>query len=90
MISELILKYFDPTKEITIEMDASDYAIGAVCSQPDDANVLHPLGYYSRKLNTAELNYNIHHKELLAIIEALNKWGMYCKSTPHTINILSD
>jgi hypothetical protein len=37
-----------------------------------------------------ELNYDIHDKELLAIIEALNKWGTYCKSTPHMINILSD
>jgi hypothetical protein len=90
MISEPILKHFDPTREITIKMDASDYAIGAVCSQPDDANVLHPLGYYCRKLNTAELNYDIHDKELLAIIKVLNKWGTYCKGTPHTINILSD
>jgi hypothetical protein len=90
MISEPILKHFDPTKEITIETDTSDYAIGAVCSQPDDANVLHPLGYYSRKLNTVELNYDIHDKELLAIMEALNKWGTYYMSTPRTINILSD
>jgi hypothetical protein len=82
MISKLILKHFDPTKEITIEMHISDYAIGAVCSQPDNANMLHPWGYYSRKLNTAELNYNIYNKELLAIFEVLNKWGTYCKSTP--------
>jgi hypothetical protein len=71
-------------------MDTSDYAIGAIYSQPDDANILHPLGYYSRKRNTTELNYDIHNKELLAIIEALCKWYTYCKSTPHTINILSD
>jgi hypothetical protein len=90
MISEPILKHFDPTKEITITMDVSDYAIGAVCSQPDDANILHPLGYYSLKLNSTELNYDIHDKELLAIIEALSKWDTYCRSIPYTINILSD
>jgi hypothetical protein len=45
--SEPILKHFDPTKEITIEMDVSDYAIRAVCSQPDNTNMLYPLGYYS-------------------------------------------
>jgi hypothetical protein len=73
MISEPILKHFDPTKEITIQTDTSDYAIGAICSQLDDANILHPLGYYSQKLKSAELNYNIHDKELLAIIEALSK-----------------
>jgi hypothetical protein len=90
MVSEPILRHFDPTRAIIIETDASDYAIGAVCSQPDDANILHPLGYFSRKLKSAELNYDIHDKELLAIVDALNKWSTYCKSTPHTIMILSD
>jgi hypothetical protein len=37
-----------------------------------------------------ELNYDIHDKKLPAIIEAFNKWGTYCKSTPHMINILLD
>jgi hypothetical protein len=73
-----------------LETDASDYAIGAVCSQPDNSNVLHPLGYFSPKLKDAELNYDIHDKELLAIVEALNKWSTYCKSTKHSIRILSD
>jgi hypothetical protein len=90
IISKLILKHFDPTKEITIEIDTLDYTIRAVCSQLDNVNVLNPLGYYSQKLNNTELNYNILDKELLAIIEVLNKWGTYCKSTPHMINILSD
>jgi hypothetical protein len=90
MLSEPILQHFDPTRAITIEMDASDYAIGAVCSQSDDANILHPLGYFSRKLKSAELNYDIHDKELLAIVDALDKWSTYCKSTPHTSTILSE
>jgi hypothetical protein len=52
--------------------------------------VLHPLGYFSRKLKDAQLNYNIHDKELLAIIDALNKWSTYCKSMEYKITILSD
>jgi hypothetical protein len=58
--------------------------------QLDDANILHPLGYFSRKLKTAELNYDIHDKELLAIVDILDKWNTYCKSTLHTIMIPSD
>jgi hypothetical protein len=54
-------------------MDASDYAIGAVCLQPDNIGILHPMRYFSQKLKDAKLNYNIHHKELLAIIDSLNK-----------------
>jgi hypothetical protein len=90
MISEPILQHFDPDRQLMLETDASDYAIGAVCSQPDNSDVLHPLSYFSRKLRNAELNYDIHNKELLAIVEALNKWSTYCKSTKHSIRILSD
>jgi hypothetical protein len=71
-------------------MDESDYTIGMVCSQPDDLGILHPLGYFSQRLKEANLNYDIHDKELLAIIDGLNKWSTYCKSTHHTITILSD
>jgi hypothetical protein len=34
------------------------------------------------------LNYDIHNKELLAIINALNKCSTYCKSIEHKITIL--
>jgi hypothetical protein len=52
---------------------ASNYGIGAICLQPDDANVPHPLGYDSRTLKDRELNYDIHDKELLAIVEAVRR-----------------
>jgi hypothetical protein len=90
ILSEPILQHLDPTRAITIEMDASDYAIGAVCSQPDDVNILHLLGYFSQKLKSVERNYDIHNKELLAIMDALDKWGTYCRRIPHMIVILSD
>jgi hypothetical protein len=90
MISQPILQHFDPDRPLTLETDASDYAIGAVCSQPDASNVLHPLAYFSWKLKDAELNYDVHDKELLAIVEALDKWSTYCKSIKHSIQILSD
>jgi hypothetical protein len=90
MVSEPILQYFNPTRAITIKTDASDYAIGAICSQPDNANILYLLGYFSWKLKSTELNYDIQDKELLAIIDALDKWSTYCKSILHMIMILSD
>jgi hypothetical protein len=73
MISQPILQHFDPDRPLTLETDASDYAIGAVCSQPDASNVLHPLAYFSWKLRDAELNYDVYDKELPAIVEALDK-----------------
>ena len=90
MITEPILQHFDPAKPVTIETDASDYAIGAVCSQPDENGVLHPVAYHSRKLKDPERNYDIHDKELLAIVDALRKWDTYCKATGPKIEILTD
>jgi hypothetical protein len=90
MISQPILHYFDPARPLILEMYASDYAIGAVYSQPDNLGILHPLGYFSRKLKDAELNYDIHDKELLAIMDSLQKWSTYCKSIQHPTTILTD
>jgi len=90
MITEPILQHFDPEQPVTIETDASDYAIGAICSQPDAKGILHPVAYYSRKLKDPECNYDIHDKQLLAIVNALRKWDTYCKTTGPKITILTD
>jgi hypothetical protein len=60
----------DPEKETTIETDASNYAIGARITQPGLDGKPRPVAFYLQKLIQAELNYNIHNKELLAIVIA--------------------
>jgi len=90
MTTEPILQHFDPECPVTIETDASDYAIGAICSQPDENGILHPVAYYSQKLKDPERNYDIHEKELLAIVNALRKWDTYCKTMGPKITILTD
>jgi len=47
MVTEPILQHFDLERPVPIETDASDYAIRAICSQPDDNGILHPVAYYS-------------------------------------------
>lgn len=68
--TEPILAIFDPNKTVTVETDASDKALGACLSQPDDNGKRRPVTYLSRKFTPPELNYEIHDKELLAIVEA--------------------
>ena len=60
--------HYNPNKEVTLETDALDHVIGACISQKDSDGKLRPIAYFSKKLSLAELNYNIHDKELLAII----------------------
>jgi len=69
-----ILAHFNPAKEVIIETDASDFAIGAILSQRDEERRLHLVAFHSRKFQPAEINYEIHNKELLAIVDAFKHW----------------
>ena len=71
--SQSILVSFDPKKPITLETDASDRAIEACISQPDDKGCLQPVAFYSRKFLSAEMSYEIHDKELLAIVDTFKQ-----------------
>jgi len=64
-----ILSHFDAQKPVIIETNTSDYAIGAILSQRDSEGRLHPVAFHSRKFQPAEINYEIHDKELLAIVD---------------------
>jgi hypothetical protein len=68
-----ILKYFDPSLKVIIETDASNFATGCILSQKHNGR-LHPVAFHSRKMEPAEKNYNIHDKELLAVVEAFKHW----------------
>jgi len=50
-----ILTHFDPEKPVVIETDTLDFAIGAVLSQCDKENRLHPISFHSRKFQLAEI-----------------------------------
>jgi len=58
-----------------IEADSSDFTSRAVFSQqlPGEEK-WHPVAFYSKFLSPVERNYEIHDKEMLAIIHALEEW----------------
>ena len=84
-----ILGHFYPEREMVIETDASDFALGAILSQFQDKR-LHPVAFHSRKLNSAERNYEIHDKELLAILEAFMEWKHYLYRADKPITVYTD
>jgi len=57
-----------------IEADSSDFASGAILSQqlPREEK-WHPVAFYSKFLSLVEQNYEIHDKEILAIIYVLEE-----------------
>lgn len=84
-----ILRHYDPTLPTLIENDASDFAISAILSQYHD-KVLRPVAFMSRKMIPAELNYEIHDKELLAVVTAIKIWRHYLEGIHQPFIILSD
>ena len=73
-----------------IESDASDFAIGAILSQRDSENRLHPVAFHSGKFTPAEINYEIYDTEVLAIVDAFKHWRRYCEGATHQVEVYSD
>ena len=85
-----VLQHFNPTLPLTLITDASDYAFASILLQPDIKNLLHPVAYYSRKFTPAEINYEIHDKELLVIVDSFRDMRSWLIYSPHPISVFSD
>ncbi|KAK1920123.1 hypothetical protein P3342_002419 [Pyrenophora teres f. teres] len=77
---EPILATFDSERDTVLECDSSGYATGGVLSQYDEEGILRPCAYFSRKNNAHECNYEIHDKELLAVVRCLEEWDAELRS----------
>jgi hypothetical protein len=64
----------DPEKPFKLEVDASDYATGAILFQCNERGKPKPLGFHSKTLLKKEMNYNIYDKELMAMDRGLDVW----------------
>ena len=88
--SEPILIGADLSKMYEVETDVSDYALGGKIGQRDENGVLHPIAFFSRELHGPELNYQMHDKELMVIIEACNKWRHYLGGAQQQVRVYTD
>ena len=68
---ELVLVTLDIDKDMKVEADVSDFVIGGVLSMKYEDEKWRLVAYISKLLNKAERNYEIHDKEMLAIIRYL-------------------
>ena len=67
-----VLAYYDVTKPVTIQCDASRTGLGAALLQDG-----YQVAYSSRGLTATERNYARIEKELLAIVYACEKFDQY-------------
>ena len=64
----------DLDKEMRVEADALDYVTGRVLSMKCEDERWRPVAYISKSLSDTEKNYEIHDKEMLAVIRCLEAW----------------
>jgi len=73
-----------------METDALDYTLAAILLIVNKDNEVHPVAFHSCTFTVAELNYDIHDKELLAIFKAFKIWRHYLKGLAYPINVVID
>ena len=85
-----IFHHFDPKRHIRIEIDASGHAIDGVLSQltSDNLGQWYLVAFFSQKMIPAEIRYETHNNELLAIIEDFKTWRYYLEGSQHEVLVL--
>lgn len=85
-----ILAHFYYQNRTFVEIDASNWASGAVLFQTGTDGLKHPVAYFSSKHSPAESNCDIYDKELLAIIKFLEEWRPELSGLQEPFEIVTD
>jgi len=87
---EPVLAAPDIDKKMRMEVDALDYATGGVLSMECEDGLWRPVAFLSKSLNEMERNYEIHDKEMLAIIRGLEAWRHLLEEAQYKFEIWTD
>lgn len=85
-----MLTHWIPNSQIIIKADTSDYALNAILSTVADNDNIHSIAFHSHTFTTAEVNYDTHNKELLAIFKAFCVWLHYLEGSVLPIDVITD
>jgi len=88
--TEPVLAIPDIDREMRVEANASDYAIGGVLSTKREDGKWRSVAFISKLLNAIEWNYEIHDKEMLAVIRCLEAWRHYLEGAKLKFKIWTD
>ena len=84
-----ILAFPDLDCKFRLELDASDYATGAVLSIEKDG-IWHSVAFSSHSMTPQEQNYLVADKEMLSVIQALEQWHHYLEGARHKFAVVHD
>ena len=84
------LYHYHPEYDTKVETDASDGVVAGVLSQNQPNGSWCPVAFFSKVLSGSELNWEIHDKELYAIVVAFDKWRSELASAHSQVQVYSD
>jgi len=73
-----------------VEADASNFATGGVLSIKCKDNKWRLVAYISKSLNETKRNYEIHDKEMLAVIRCLEAWRHFLEGSQSKFEVWTD
>jgi len=85
-----VLYHWAPDLPMTVETDASDYAIAGILSITTPDLEICPIAFHSCSLHNAERNYDTHNKELLAVFDCYKAWHHYLEGSGNLIDMVMD
>ena len=80
----------DLDKKMQMEVDAFNYATSEVLSMECEDKLWRLVAFLSKSLNEMERNYEIHDKEMLAIIRELEAWRHLLEGAQFKFEIWTD
>ena len=80
----------DLDKEFRVEADTSNYATGGVLSMKCLDNLWRSVTFISKSLSNMERNYEIHDKEMLAVVRCLEAERHFLEGTIAKFKIWTD
>jgi len=88
--TEPVLAAPDLDKKMRVEADTSDYATGRVLLVKEEDEKWRPVAFIFKSLNDTERNYEIHDKEMLAVIRCLEAWRHFLEGARTKFEIWTD
>ena len=87
---KLVLAALDLDKEFRVEADASNYATGGVLLMKYSDELWRLVAFISKSLSDTERNYEIHDKEILAVVRCLEVWRHFLEGAMVKFKIWTD
>src|SRR5258707_493742 len=85
-----VLTFPSQSSHFHLKCDASNFATGAVLSQAQADGMHQPIAFMSKGFSDVECNYQIHDKEMLAIMCTLDEWRHFLEGMTEKFKILTD